>query len=209
MYLTLRRYPTIGTARSVIERSVADELLPEFRRQPGFRAYCAFWDDEDAGVSVSIFADPADAQLSIDAARRWVMRHQDFFPDRGEEFSGDCFVQAEAPATGPAAPYSLVRTLSGVPGTQDTRAFVEQRTLPMITRAPGFRAVFMLRHDREATRAAVVTLFDSRAQAEASHAKALELLAEGLPQVRLDQVMQGPAVIAARGEPAIPPAGRP
>lgn len=209
MYLSLRRYPAIGTARAVIERSVSDELLPEFRRQPGFHAYCAFWDEEDAGVSASLFTDAVAAQASTDAARRWVMRHQDFFPGRGDEFAGECFVQEEAASTAPAAPYVLVRLLGDVPGTQDTRAFVEQRTLPMITRAPGFRAVFMLRHDRDASRAAVVTLFDSREQARASHAKAVELLAEGLPQVQVERVMQGPGVIVDRADPAIPPTPRP
>lgn len=209
MYLTLRRYPAIGVARAVIEHSVTDELLPEFRQRPGFRAYCAFWDEEDAGVSVSLFDDVEAAHASTDAARRWVMRHQDFFPERGEEFSGACFVEDVATTIAPTAPHVLIRILSNVPGTQDTRAFVEQRTLPVITGAPGFRAVFMLRHDLDATRAAVVTLFDSGAQAEASHAKAVALLAEGLPQVRIDRVTKGPGVIATRAELAIPPVARP
>lgn len=196
MFVNLRRYPTIGAERSAIERSVIEELLPEFRQQAGFRGYHAFWDDDGAGVSVSFFDDPADAHKSTDTARRWVMRHQDFFPQRGEEFSGDCFAQAEAPAPAHGwSPWILVRLLSGVPGSQDTRAFVEQRTLPSITRAAGFRAVYMLRHDRDAARAAVVTLFDRREQAEASHAAAAELLREGLPQVRIDRVIQGMSAI--------------
>src|SRR3712207_8490361 len=41
-------------------------------------------------------------------------------------------------------------------------AFVQQRTLPMITRWPGFRGVYMVRSDGEEGRAAVVTLFDGR-----------------------------------------------
>ena len=196
MYVNLRRYPSIGAEHGVIEQSVIEELLPEFRQQAGFRGYHAFWDDEGAGVSVSVFDDPEDAHRSTDAARRWVMRHQEFFPQRGEEFSGDCFAHAEAPGLARGwAPWILVRLLSGVPRSQDTRAFVEQRTLPMITRAAGFRAVLMLRHDRDASRAAVVTLFDRREQAEASHARAIELLAEGLPQVRVDRVIQGLSAI--------------
>jgi hypothetical protein len=136
MYVTLRRYPRIGVDRKAVERSVEDELLPELQRRPGFRGYCAFWDEEGAGVSVGVFEDGEAAHRSADAARRWVMRHPDFFPERGEEFSGEC-VAHEAPhgqgeaGGGQPPPYVLVRVLDGVPATQDTRAFVQQRTLPM------------------------------------------------------------------------------
>src|SRR3712207_3542567 len=58
MYLNLRRYPRIGVGREAIERSVEDELLPELQKQAGFGGYCAFWDEEGAGVSVSLFDDP-------------------------------------------------------------------------------------------------------------------------------------------------------
>lgn len=206
MYVNIRCYPSAGVAREAIEQSVKDELLPEFQKQRGFKGYCAFWSDEGSGVSVSVFDDPEDAQRSTDAARRWLMRHQDFFPERGEEFSGDCFthevsqVQEQGPGVSRPPLYVLVRTLSNVPGTQDTRAFVEQRTLPMITRSAGFKGVFMLRNDRHESRAAVVTLFDSRQHAEACHSRAVELLQEGLPMVRIDRVLQGESVILHMNE---------
>ena len=204
MYMNLRRYPKIGAGKEAIEQSVKDELLPELQKQDGFRGYCAFWDEEDAGVSVSLFEDAEAARRSTDAARRWVMRHQDFFPERGEEFSGECTVHEashglEEASEGHRSPHVLIRELDGVPGTQDTRAFVEQRTLPMITRWPGFRGVWMVRHDREEGRAAVVTLFDGKPHAEACHERAVELLREGLPRVRVVRVVQGPSVILRLG----------
>ena len=147
MYVNLRRYPKIGAGREAIEQSVENELLPELRRQEGFRGYCAFWDEEGAGVSVSIFEDAEAARRSTDAARRWVMRHRDFFPERAEEFSGACVAhevshgQEQEAGEGRQLLHVLIRKLGNVPGTQNTRAVVQQRTLPMITRSPGFRNV--------------------------------------------------------------------
>ena len=144
MYVNLRRYPKIGAGKEAIEQSVKDELLPELQKQDGFIGYCTFWDEEDAGVSVSVFGDAEAAHRSTDAARRWVMRHRDFFPERGEEFSGECVAHEMAhgreqeAGDGERPLYVLVRELDNVPGTQDTRAFVQQRTLPMVTRWPGF-----------------------------------------------------------------------
>ena len=206
MYVNLRRYPRIGVAREAVERSVEDEFLPELERQPGFRGYLAFWDEEGAGVGVGVFADREAAHASTDAVRRWVVRHPGFFPARGEEFSGEC-VAHEAPhggerqaGAGQRPPHVLVRMLEGVPATQDTRAFVRQRTLPMIARSPGFRGVWMARSDADGGRAAVVTLFDGRRQAEACHDAAVALLGEGLPGVAVARVLQGPGVIARIGD---------
>jgi hypothetical protein len=96
--------------------------------------------------------------------------------------------------------FVLVRELDNVPGTQDTRAFVQQRTLPMITRSPGFRGVYMVRHDRTESRAAVVTLFDTKQQADICHERAVELLREGLPKVTIVRVVRGESVILHMGD---------
>ena len=194
MYVNLRRYPKIAASKDAIERSVRDELLPQLQQQEGFKGYCAFWDEDGAGVSVSIFEDQEAAYRSTGTARQWVMRHQDFFPERGEEFSGTCIAH-EAPLGGEPLPYVLVRELDDLPGTQDTRAFVQQRTLPMITRSPGFRGVYMVRSDREGSRAAVATFFDSEQHAVACHDKAVELLKEGLPRVTVTRVIKGQSTI--------------
>ncbi len=153
-----------------------------------------------------MFEDREAALRSTQTARQWVMRHQDFFLERGEEFSGECMVHEgphgaeQGAGESRLSLYVLVRELENVPGTQDTRAFVEQRTLPMILRSPGFKGVYMVRSDRDPTRAAVVTLFENKEQAEASHAKAVELLKEGLPNVRVTRVVQGQSVVLAVGE---------
>jgi hypothetical protein len=205
MYVNLRRYPKIGVGRETVEQSVRDELLPELRRQEGFGGYCAFWDEEGAGVSVSVFEDAEAAHASTDAARRWVMRHQEFFPARGEEFSGECVAHEVAPGPGQGADdgrgslHVLVRELANVPGTQDTRAFVQQRTLPMIARWPGFVGVYMARSDRRPGHAAVVTLFEGMEQAQACHGRAVELLREGLPGVAVTRVVRGRGVILRAG----------
>jgi heme-degrading monooxygenase HmoA len=201
MYVNLRRYPRIGMGKDIIEQSVRNELLPELQKQAGFKGYCAFWDEGGAGVSVSIFEDQEAAHTSTATARQWVMRHQDFFSVRGEEFSGECITHEVPPGLeqeageGRQSFHVLIRELDKVPGTQDTRAFVQQRTLPMITRSPGFRGVYMVRSDKEEGQAAVVTLFDSKPQAEAAHVRAVELLKEGLPMVAITRVLQGQSVI--------------
>ncbi len=205
MYVNLRRYPKVGASKEAVERSPRDELLPELRKQQGFEGYCAFWDEEGAGVSVSVFADQEAARRSTNTARQWVMRHQDRFSDRGEEFSGECVAHEVSQGLGQEAGegqrsvHVLIRELANVPGTQDTRAFVQQRTLPMITRWPGFRGVWMVRHVRKGGRAAVVTLFDGKRHAEACHEKAVELLKEGLPRVTIARVVQGRSVILCIG----------
>ena len=206
MYVNLRRYPKIAASKETIERSVQDELLPELRKDEGFKGYCAFWDEEGAGVSVSVFEDREAAHRSTNTARQWVMRHQDFFRERGEEFSGECITHEgshggeQGAGEGRRALFVLVRELDNVPGTQDTQAFVQQRTLPMITRSPGFQGVYMVRSDKDHSRAAVVTLFDTKEQAAASHERAMKLLKEGLAKVRVTRVVQGPSVILAVGD---------
>jgi heme-degrading monooxygenase HmoA len=205
MYVNLRRYSNIGVDKEAIERSVEEELLSQLRIQSGFCGYCAFWDDEDAGVSVSVFEDQEAAHRSTDTARRWVMRHLDFFPERGEEFSGECVAQEvprdqeQAAGMGQQLPYVLVRMLVGVPATQDTLAFVQQRTLPMVTRSPGFRGVYMIRSDKDQGQAMVVTLFDCKRHAESCHSEAVALLKEGLPSVAVARVVQGQSVIFRLG----------
>lgn len=207
MYVNLRRYPKVAASKEAIERSVEGELVPELRKGQGFKGYCAFWDEGGAGVSVSMFTNRDAAQASTDAARKWVMRHQDFFPERSEEFSGECIAHegphdTEQGAAGGGTSRSLfvlVREVDNLPGTQDTRAFVEQRTLPMITRSPGFQGVYTVRSDKDPSRAAVVTLFDTEEQAAASHDKAVELLKEGLPKVRVTRVIRGRSVVLAAG----------
>jgi hypothetical protein len=205
MYVNLRRYPKVAASKEAIQQSVEGELLPELRKDPGFKGYCAFWDEEEAGVSVSVFADHEAAHRSTGTARQWVMRHQDFFSERGEEFSGECFAHEGPQGAEQGAGetrrslFVLIREVANVPGTQDTRAFVEQRTLPMITRSPGFQGVYMVRSDRNPSRAAVVTLFESKEQAEASHAKAVELLKEGLPKVVVTRVVRGRSNVLAVG----------
>src|SRR5690349_8892878 len=179
MYLNLRRYPRIGVSKDAIERSVETELLPDLQKQKGFKGYCALWDQDGAGVSVSLFEDAEAAHQSTNTARRWVMRHQEFFPERGEEFSGNCIAhdvahgQEQGSGDAKQALYVVIRELDGVPGTQDTRAFIEQRTLPMITHSPGFQGVYMVRHDTTASRAAAVTLFNNHQQALECHNRAV------------------------------------
>jgi heme-degrading monooxygenase HmoA len=69
----------------------------------------------------------------------------------------------------------------------------------MIARSPGFQGVYMVRSDRDPSRAAVVTLFDTKEQAEASHARAVELLKEGLPKARVTRVVRGQSTVLAVG----------
>ena len=205
MYVNLRRYPKIAASKEAIARAVEDELLPELRKEPGFKGYCTFRDEDGAGVSVSVFEDRDAAHNSTHVARQWVMRHQDFFLERGEEFSGECMAHEGPHGTeqkageGRRSLFVLIREVDNLPGTQDTRAFVEQRTLPMITRSPGFQGVYMVRSDRDPSRAAVVTFFDSKEQAVAAHERAVELLKEGLPKVAVTRVVQGQSTVISVG----------
>ena len=206
MHVNLRRYPKLGAPRQTVERSVENELVPGLKEQPGFRGYWAFITDDGGTASISAFDTEEAAEWSADKARQWITRHPDFFPERGEEFSGGC-VAHDAPhgreqqtGAGREALYVLVRELENVPEADRLRWIAQRKTRPLIAQAEGFRGLFVVGSDKRHRRAAVVTLFDNWRNALKSHEQAARVLSVDLPEIRVARVVHGPTVIVAGGD---------
>ena len=60
-----------GTIDEVIRRAEAD-VLPLFRRQPGFVAYEVVKTGDDRGVSISTWESAGQAQAAVEMAAGWV-----------------------------------------------------------------------------------------------------------------------------------------
>ena len=150
MHLILRRHPKLGAPRQTVERAVENELVPGLKEQPGFRGYWAFITDDGGAASGSAFDAEEAAKRSADKARQWITRHPDFFPERGEEFSGGCVAHHAAhgrkqqTGAGREALYVLVRELENVPEADRLRWIAQRNTCPLIARAEGFRGLFVV-----------------------------------------------------------------
>ena len=203
MHVILRRHAKLGAPRRAIARSVEDELVPGLKGQPGFKGYRAFATDDGGAASVGAFGTEEAADLSAEKARRWIARHPDFFPERAEEFSGGCVAhdarhgRERRPGAGREAPYVLVRELEGVPELGRLREIARRKTRPLIARAEGFRGLYVVGSGGRDRRAAVVTLFDNRRNAIASHEQAARVLRDDLPEIKVARVVHGPTVVMA------------
>jgi hypothetical protein len=77
MYLTIRRYEGVDTARSEeIATKAAGTLLPSLRTLPGFAGYSLIDCSERVFTSVGLFESADQAHESTRVAARWI-REQD------------------------------------------------------------------------------------------------------------------------------------
>ena len=183
MYVTLRRYAEIGARMyEMIARKVEAGLVPMLKDQPGFRCYCAIVTEDGDGVSVTVFDDREQATRADERVRGWGRANlRDLLPDRPEVFAGKCGiaeVSGERRADQRQPPYIVVREFADLGPVEETREVVRRHALPVVTGSPGFRAVYMFRHERERSRGALVALFDTREDARRSHERSLQVLRE-------------------------------
>lgn len=181
MYVTLRRYSGGGARADEIARRVEQGLVPILKRSAGFRTYCALASEAGDAVSVSIFDDREAATRANDAARQWVQTDlRDLLPDPPEVFTGETTVaevsrEHERFAGSGKLPFVLIRKFSDL---NNARGWARQNTIPTITQAPGFRSVYIAGAEGDATKAAIVTFFDTRENAVESHERVMQIIRE-------------------------------
>ncbi len=190
MYVTLRRYAEIGARMyEMAFRKVEAGLVPMLKARPGFRLYCAFLNEEGEGVSATVFDEREQATRANERVFGWVEANlRDLLPDRPEVFAGECGiaeVSGERRADQRQPPYIVVREFADLGPVEETREVVRRHALPVVTGSPGFRAVYMFRHERERSRGALVALFDTREDARRSHERSLQVLREEAGDVAL------------------------
>ncbi len=185
MYVTLRRYPEVGARMyEIIARRVEEGLVPTLKAQPGFQCYCAFVSEDGDGVSVTVFDDRGQASRANEQVRGWGQANlRDLLPDAPEVVAGECGLAEAAPGRGAGRdqrqpPYVVVREFQNLGPPEGTREAARRLALPPVTGSPGFRAVYIFRNEREPSRGASVTLFDTREDARRAHERSAQAFRE-------------------------------
>lgn len=179
MYITLRRYAGAGARADEIARKVEAGLVPILKKASGFRGYCALASEDGDAVSISLFDNREAATRANDAARQWVQTELlDLVPDPPEVFTGETGVAEVAreheQEAGSGKPlFVLIRKLSDL---STPPGWARQNTVPLITGLPGFRGLYVALAEGDSTRAAAVTLFDTRENALQAHERVMEVL---------------------------------
>lgn len=214
MYVTLRRYAEVGVRMyGMIARKVEDGLVPALKGQPGFRCYCAFVSEDGDGVPVTAFDDRERAVLADGQVRAWVRDNlRDLVPDPPEVSAGQCGVAEvarERSAGQRQPPFVVVREYADLGPAEETGEVVRRHAPPIIAGSPGFRAVYAFGDERDPSRGAIVTLFDTRTDALRSHERSARVFRE-----EAGGVAPSPPRVASRGgrssspRPTRPRAGR-
>jgi heme-degrading monooxygenase HmoA len=188
VYLTLRRYAEIGARMyEIVFRKVEAGLVPMLKARPGFRSYCALLNEEGEGVSVTAFDDRESAARANEEVFGWVEANlRDLLPDPPEVIAGECGLAEAAPERGgaghdrrqPQPPFVVVREFADLGPPEGAREAQRRLALPLIAGAPGFRSVCLFRDEREPARAAMVALFDTRAEALRAHERSMQAFRE-------------------------------
>jgi heme-degrading monooxygenase HmoA len=183
VYVTLRRYAEIGARMyEVVFRKVEAGLVPMLKARPGFRSYCALLNEEGEGVSVTAFDDRESAARANEEVFGWVEANlRDLLPDPPEVIAGECGLAEAAPERGGGhgqrqPPFVVVREFADLGPPEGAREAARRLALPLIAGSPGFRSVCLFRDEREPSRAAMVALFDTRAEALRAHERSMQAL---------------------------------
>ncbi len=181
MYITLRRYAGAASRADEIAHKVEGGLVPILKQSPGFRGYLALASEAGDAVSVSIFDDRDAAARANDAARQWVQSElRDLLPDVPEVFTGETTVaevsrEHEQHAGSGQPLFVLIRKFSDL---NNARGWAPQNTVPTITQAQGFHGIYVAGAEGDSTKAAIVTLFDTRENALQSHEHIMQIIRE-------------------------------
>ena len=108
---------------------------------------------------------------------------RDLLPDAPEVIAGECGLAEAAPGRSAGhdqrqPPYVVVREFADLGPVEGTREAARRLALPLVTGSPGFRSVCLFRDEREPSRAAMVALFDTRADALRAHERSMRALRE-------------------------------
>jgi hypothetical protein len=206
MYVVIRRTGLAGSPEEAARRT-RDHVVPLLRGRPGFRGYCGFVAATgDAAYSIGVFDDRDAAMDAHRRVRGWIDANmRDLMPEEPEVVAGETVFDAvahpqEQREDGQQALFVVVRTYHGLPGQTETmHSVVSERTLPAITRAPGFRGFYAFRDEAEPDRAVSVTLFDTRQEALRSHEEVVGIMRERLGEMAYatPRVAMGETIVLA------------
>jgi hypothetical protein len=102
--------------------------------------------------------------------------------------------------SGGADMYATVRVYEGVGPEEEVLPWVREHVFLTITGASGFRGYYALIDERDASRAASVSLFDTREHAMEANQRAIEVMRDKRIAPNPPSVMAGWTVAAAAAE---------
>jgi heme-degrading monooxygenase HmoA len=196
MHLSIRRYEGVSGKIEKIARRVRG-LMPLLRSQPGFEAYYGFASEQGDAVSIRFFDDRQSAERADEKTREWTAGHmRDLLPDPPEILAGEVGHQTVGVRAGLGQPFVLIRVVDGITApTEELRPLVEQHSLAAIRASPGLHAAYILRDEHDQTRAATVTLFDTREHAMAAHDHTVSIMRQ-----KMAMTVPNPPRVVALGQ---------
>ena len=199
MHVTVRKYAGGGALIDKLVPPVRDGLVPLLKRAPGFKGYCAFASADGHMVSVSVFGDREAATRSNEQVRGWVASNLgDLLPNLPEVLAGEALLhEVSKLKSGGADMYATVRVYEGVGPEEEVLPWVREHVFLTITGASGFRGYYALIDERDASRAASVSLFDTREHAMEANQRAIEVMRDKRIAPNPPNVMAGRIAVAA------------
>jgi hypothetical protein len=206
MYLTIRHYAGVAARIHELTPKLEGGLVPILKQTPGFKGYCAIGTEDGDGVSLTIFESEDQGVQANDRARSWVQSDLvKLLPETPEVFSGSVQNQAgpngqEASFGSPGEPlYVLIRKFENISEPDKAEQFSREVSVPAHRIAPGFRGFYSLWGDPSRSRAAIVTLFDTRENADRANEIILDLIREksGSAVPKPTRVVAGKASVIA------------
>jgi heme-degrading monooxygenase HmoA len=202
MHATIRKYTGKGALMDKLVPPVRDGLVPLLKRAPGFKGYSAFASEDGHIVSVSVFDDQRSATRATDQARDWITSNQrDLLPDPPEVLAGEALLHEVSKLQGGGAEmFAAVRRYDGVGSQEEAVRLTREHAMPILTGAPGFRGYYALLDERDASRAASVSLFDTREHAMAAQERVVAVMREVKIAPNPPTILAGRVVLAATAE---------
>jgi hypothetical protein len=180
VHVTVRKYADKAALIGGLVPPVRDGFVPLLRRAPGFKGYCAFASEDGHAVSLTVFDGRRSAMRADDLVREWVVSSlRDLLPNPPEVLAGEALLH-EVPWLRSGGPdlYVTILSYDGMGPKEAVLPLVREHVFPVVTGAPGFRAVYVFGDEQEPSRAATVALLDTRADALRSHERSLRALRE-------------------------------
>ena len=201
MHVTIRKYADKAALIDGLVPPVRDGYVPLLRRTPGFKGYCAFASEDGHVVSLTVFGDRRTAARADDRLREAVASSlRDLLPDPPEVMAGEALLHEVSKLRRDGGPgmFATVRVFEGVGPREEVLPLVREHAFLTITGAPGFRGYYALLDERDASRGASASLFDTREHAMEANARVVSAMRGRRIAPNLPTVMAGPiAVVAA------------
>ena len=201
MHVTIRKYAGKSALIDKLVPPVRDGLVPQLKRAPGFKGYCAFASEDGHLVSVSAFGDRPTAEAANAKVREWVAADlRDALPDPPEVLAGEVRRQLSGQAQGGAeGAFVVIRQYDGVRSIKRLTALADEHVLPVIRQAPGLRGHYTVAGGKDQGRVVAVSVFDTRENAMPVSDRVVGIMRERAKDVAPNppRVTSGEAVVAA------------